>query len=225
VVRYGYSSFIIHLAQTVFHTTDLNDGYDWAQMGSVTEQGDLDDFLSTAALAGTDFAAEKLNVTFVTAMENEALLGHQKQRELQKSQRENAHRLRIPRRPTWYKGMGREALFLAERESFVAWRRNLAALQEVDSVVLTPFERNIEFWRQLWRVIERSNLVVQIVDARNPLLFRCPDVDTYVGEMGEQKGEGLNNNKDTLLLLNKADLLTPDQRCVPAHYTNLCFVR
>ena len=29
-----------------------------------------------------------------------------------------------------------------------------------------------EFWRQLWRVIERSDLVIQIVDSRNPLLFR-----------------------------------------------------
>ena len=33
----------------------------WVKMRSVTEQGALDEFLSTAELAGTDFTAEKMN--------------------------------------------------------------------------------------------------------------------------------------------------------------------
>lgn len=37
---------------------------------------------------------------------------------------------------------------------------------------VAPFEKNLEVWRQLWRVIEKSDLIVQIVDCRNPLLFR-----------------------------------------------------
>jgi ribosome biogenesis GTPase A len=28
--------------------------------------------------------------------------------------------------------------------------------------VLTPFEKNLEVWRQLWRVLERSDVVVQV---------------------------------------------------------------
>ena len=28
--------------------------------------------------------------------------------------------------------------------------------------MLTPFEKNIEVWRQLWRVLERSDIVVQV---------------------------------------------------------------
>lgn len=28
--------------------------------------------------------------------------------------------------------------------------------------MLTPFERNLEVWRQLWRVLERSDIVVQV---------------------------------------------------------------
>ena len=28
-------------------------------------------------------------------------------------------------------------------------------VQEKEHIILTPFERNIDFWRQLWRVIER----------------------------------------------------------------------
>ena len=62
-------------------------------------------------------------------------------------------------------------------------------LQEDDNFLLTPFERNIEVWRQLWRVIERSHLVVQIVDARNPLRFRCEDLESYVKDVEGPEGE------------------------------------
>lgn len=46
------------------HTSELEDGYDWGRLNlqSVTEQNQLDDFLATAELAGTEFTAEKLNV-------------------------------------------------------------------------------------------------------------------------------------------------------------------
>lgn len=80
------------------------------------------------------------------------------------------------------------------------------SLQEQDEFLLTPFERNLEVWRQLWRVIERSDLVVQIVDARNPLFFRSKDLEKYVKEVNEKK--------KNLLLINKADLLSANQRCV-----------
>ncbi|KAG8750346.1 hypothetical protein FRC12_012925, partial [Ceratobasidium sp. 428] len=88
-------------------------------------------------------------------------------------------------------------------------------LQEAENFLLTPFERNIAVWRQLWRVLERAHLVVQIVDARNPLRFRCADLDSYVhdveGPEGE-KGSGAKGLRRCLLLVNKADLLTADQR-------------
>lgn len=77
-------------------------------------------------------------------------------------------------------------------------------LEEDQGLLLTPFEKNIEVWRQLWRVIERSQLVVQIVDARNPLLFRSADLEKYVKEV--------DPNKNNLLLINKADFLTAKQR-------------
>ncbi|BAS95520.1 Os05g0580800 [Oryza sativa Japonica Group] len=32
-------------------------------------------------------------------------------------------------------------------------------LEENDKLVLTPFEKNVDIWRQLWRVLERSDLV------------------------------------------------------------------
>merc|ERR1712096_18965 len=44
-------------------------------------------------------------------------------------------------------------------------------------VELTPYEKNLDFWRQLWRVVERSDVIVQIVDARDPMLYRCRDFE------------------------------------------------
>ena len=64
---------------------------------------------------------------------------------------------------------------------------------------VTPFEKNVEVWKQLWRVIERSDVVVQIVDARDPLMFRCQDLEAYVAEV--------NPAKRCLLIINKADFL------------------
>ena len=34
--------------------------------------------------------------------------------------------------------------------------------------MLTPFEKNLEVWRQLWRVLERSDIIVQVT--RAPIL-------------------------------------------------------
>lgn len=88
-------------------------------------------------------------------------------------------------------------------------------MEDREGLLLTPFERNLSVWRQLWRTLERSHLVVQIVDARNPLGFRCEDMETYVKEVGTgndselNAGAGLRRN---LLLINKADLLTENQR-------------
>ena len=57
---------------------------------------------------------------------------------------------------------------------------------------------------------------MQIVDARNPLRFRCEDMETYVAEIEGTQGEGGTGNgkRRSMLLINKADLLTPEQRCV-----------
>ena len=131
--------------------------------------------------------------------------------------------LPIPRRPGWH-GLSPEQLREAENKSFLEWRRQLATLQvnystiefvcittfciklfqEETDCVVTPYEKNLEFWRQLWRVIERSDLIVQIVDCRHPLMFRSQDLEKYVKEVSELK--------QNLLLVNKSDFLTLDQR-------------
>jgi len=197
---------------TGFHTSDLDDGYDWGRLNlqSVTEQSQLNEFLYTAELAGTEFAAEKTNVTFVKPQATYGLLNKEEKLKVKKVQEENTTHLKVPRRPLWDKTTSAEELQQWERESFMAWRKGLSELQEVEGITMTPYEKNLEFWRQLWRVIERSDIIVQIVDARNPLLFRCEDLESYVREVSCEK---LN-----LVLINKADFLSEKQRQYWAEY-------
>lgn len=182
------------------------------KMRSVTEQGALDEFLATAELADTDFTAEKMdNVKIIhTDQKNPYLLSSKEERNV--LDKHNAHRARltVPRRPKWDASTTPERLDALERASFLDWRRGLAELQENNDLLMTPFERNLEVWRQLWRVVERSDLVVQIVDARSPLLFRSADLENYVKD--------LDSRKNNLLLINKADMLTEKQRRAWADY-------
>ncbi|PSN71067.1 P-loop containing nucleoside triphosphate hydrolase protein [Corynespora cassiicola Philippines] len=184
----------------------------WVKMRSVTEQAALDEFLSTAELAGTDFTAERMNNVKIIHRDqrNPYLLSAADERATVRKHKENKNRLSVPRRPHWDEKTTPQQLDVRERESLLQWRRGLAELQENNDLLMTPFERNIEVWRQLWRVIERSDLVVQIVDARNPLLFRSEDLEVYVKEVDPKK-----NN---LLLVNKADMMTLEQRQAWADY-------
>ncbi|CAG8633779.1 14651_t:CDS:2, partial [Racocetra fulgida] len=142
-----------------------------------------------------------MNIKIITnTYQNPFLLSADKERETLARHEANKERLVIPRRPKWDKTTTPEQLERNERDAFLRWRRDLAFLQEQEDFLLTPFERNLEVWRQLWRVIERSDLLVQIVDARNPLFFRSEDLEKYVKE--------INEKKKCILLINKADLLT-----------------
>jgi hypothetical protein len=120
---------------------------------------------------------------------------------------------------------------------------SLYSLQDNQSLLLTPFERNLEVWRQLWRTLERSDLVVQIVDARNPLSFRSEDLEKYVLELNTDDIEGTAEKiaeatgeedaskvhfkprpkRKNLLLINKSDLLTQKQRYVSAFASSPSF--
>lgn len=178
-------------------------------MQSVTEESSFQEFLSTAELAGAEFNAEKLNIKFVKHSSSGLLSKNEKEKVLEMQER-NKGLVKIPRRPKWDSSINAQELHTLEKETFLEWRRHLATLQEVEGLILTPYERNLEFWRQLWRVVERSDVIVQIVDARNPLLFRCEDLERYVKE--------INPDKLNMILLNKADFLTDEQRETWAKY-------
>ncbi|XP_005190014.1 large subunit GTPase 1 homolog [Musca domestica] len=197
---------------SMLHTTEIQDGYDWGRLNlsSVTEESSFQEFLRTAELAGTEFQAEKLNIQFINPKQGVGLLSRNERLNIEKKHKDNKDLLKIPRRPKWTPETSAEDLQKAERDSFLDWRRNLALLQEDEDIILTPYEKNLEFWRQLWRVVERSDVIVQIVDARNPLLFRSEDLEKYVKEVNPQK---MN-----MILVNKSDLLTDEQRKHWAEY-------
>lgn len=75
---------------------------------------------------------------------------------------------------------------------------------------VTPFEKNLEVWRQLWRVIERSDIVCQLVDARNPLFYYSTDLQAYASELVPPK--------PTVVVVNKADYLSSHQQLEWARY-------
>jgi large subunit GTPase 1 len=170
------------------------------------------EFLATAEMADTDFTAEKMSNVQVVHKDqfNPYLLTADQERKMKRKQAHHSQQLTVPRRPKWNADTTPLELDQMERESFLNWRRGLADLQENFDMLMTPFERNLEVWRQLWRVIERSDLVVQIVDARNPLLFRSVDLEKYVKEVDQKK--------QNLLLVNKADMMTIEQRKQWADY-------
>mmetsp|Transcript_33338 Transcript_33338/g.62724 ORF Transcript_33338/g.62724 Transcript_33338/m.62724 type:complete len:647 (-) Transcript_33338:380-2320(-) len=183
------------------HTTDVQAGQESGpSMASIVHNNDLDEMLALADLAGRDYSAERENLT-VIAIEGRKVAVDPTQKAVEAAEAREMHTesVRCPRRPPWTTTMAADELDYRERESFLAWRRKLAEVEEDPRLMVTPFEKNLEVWRQLWRVLERSDLVVQVVDARDPELYRCQDLEDYVQE--------LDPNKQCVLLLNKADLL------------------
>lgn len=112
--------------------------------------------------------------------------------------------MQIPRRPKWDANTTADELKKSENKAFLNWRRAMAVTEEDCNFKVTPFEKNLDIWRQLWRVLERSDLVVQIVDARNPLLYYSKDLFDYAKETSQEK--------TCLLLVNKSDFLSEKQR-------------
>lgn len=182
------------------HTSELDDGSDWSAINvrSVTEQSSLEEFLSTAELASAAYANERQNVTIVEER------GREKISDAPATDGSDDVVLTIPRRPKWNREMSKSELILLEKQEFLKWRRRVAHVQESKNLMVTPFEKTLEFWRQLWRVVEKSDVLVQVVDARNPLLFYSADLQTYAAEVDPKK--------KSVILMNKSDFLTPDQR-------------
>lgn len=173
---------------------------------SVIDVRDLDTVIEQAELAGLVFSSTNPLPTVLVASESSDTMLSPEEKQQQQKAEEALHQssLKIPRRPKWHGGMTPEELDIKERQSFLSWRRELAKLEANEKLVFTPFEKNLDIWRQLWRVIERSDLVVTVVDARNPLFYRCADLEAYVRE--------IDPYKQTMLLVNKADLLPMSAR-------------
>ncbi|XP_027082612.1 GTPase LSG1-2 [Coffea arabica] len=184
---------------------------------SVTDVSDIDAVIEQADEAHRFFSDNNPPVNVLINLDSSSSTSEmtpEERREQQKKEEAlHASSLRVPRRPPWNSKMSVEELDANERQAFLAWRRSLARLEENEKLVLTPFEKNLDIWRQLWRVVERSDLLVMVVDARDPLFYRCPDLEAYAQEVDQ--------HKRTLLLVNKADLLPLSVREMWATYFRL----
>lgn len=181
-------------------------------MASILDNNALDDFIDSAEMEGNQFEVKRVHQNHSFLLEPTV---HRSIQTLNYS--EFTHeQLSIPRKPKWNRNMTAEEVDRNEKNAFLRWRREIAAIESDNNYTkkVTPFEKNLEVWRQLWRVCERSDLMIQIVDARNPLLYYTKDLMSYVSNM--------DTPKPMILLINKADFLTEIQRIAWArHFTAL----
>eukprot|EP00546_Thalassionema_frauenfeldii_P009468 CAMPEP_0178930054 /NCGR_PEP_ID=MMETSP0786-20121207/20998_1 /TAXON_ID=186022 /ORGANISM="Thalassionema frauenfeldii, Strain CCMP 1798" /LENGTH=635 /DNA_ID=CAMNT_0020606491 /DNA_START=162 /DNA_END=2069 /DNA_ORIENTATION=- len=181
------------------------------KMMSVLEMDDLNDFLKQADMANREFASEREQYVMLDEAGTEVRPDTREHVSWEDQPKAGDtfvfKELSVPRRPAWDETTTPEELDAQETESFLDWRRSIAAREEQlmqnDHARMTPFEKNLEVWRQLWRVLERCSCVLQIVDARNPLFYLSSDLRSYaVEELG----------KPMILLVNKSDYLSEKQR-------------
>lgn len=173
------------------HTTDTS-----GPLVSVVDADDVDEFMTIAAMNHRTFEAERSH-RIVSETRVVTLAPEHRQTPIR--------HLQLPRKPKWTHEMTKDELVDLEHQNFLQWRRGIAEAEGVTlNEAITPFEKNIDIWRQLWRVIEKSDIVVQILDARNPLFYKSNDLEAYVHEVDPEK--------KFVLLLNKADFLSEEQR-------------
>ncbi|KAF7971395.1 hypothetical protein HWV62_21232 [Athelia sp. TMB] len=70
----------------------------------------------------------------------------------------------------------------------------------------TFYERNLEVWRQLWRVVEISQIILVLLDSRCPLLHFPPSLAAYLSE------------RRVILVLTKVDLSGPARAAAWTRY-------
>ena len=102
----------------------------------------------------------------------------------------------MPKRGAVEPGWAAAELEARELEAFERWLAAVYAAHRRDQ--LNRFEHNLEVWRQLWRVVERADVLVMLAEARNPLLHFSEALYEYVvADCGKQ----------AVLCISKADLV------------------
>ncbi|CAE6482583.1 unnamed protein product [Rhizoctonia solani] len=132
--------------------------------------------------------------------------------------------LTCPHRPKWRYGMTKNEVEKNEEGSFAkwiaqtdetinAWRQaNLVPVQGSSESILpapTYYERNVEVWRQFWRVCELSSILMLLLDARCPPLHYPPSLDAYI--------KSLRPARQVILVLTKIDIV--GEECTTAWST------
>lgn len=183
-------------------------------MKSILDASALDDFVHTAVLNDGEVEVHRVhkNDSFLVQPTVHVNLQTMSTRNF------DYEHLKIPRKPAWSRDMTAEQVERNERDAFLEWRREIATMESAHpDLKVTPFEKNLQVWRQLWRVLERSDFAIQIVDARNPTLYFSRDLMKYASEHSPPR--------PMMLLINKADFLTEYQRRAWAQHLNKAGIR
>jgi ribosome biogenesis GTPase A len=102
--------------------------------------------------------------------------------------------IEFPKRPTWNYDMSKEQVEKQEEESFHAWLKDIE--EKYAGQEISWFERNLEVWRQLWRVLEISDVILIVMDIRNPMLHFPRSLYEYVTQTLKRKIIGVFNKTD-----------------------------
>ncbi|OQR93704.1 hypothetical protein THRCLA_08378 [Thraustotheca clavata] len=112
----------------------------------------------------------------------------------------------IPLRPEWTKEMTPEELEKLEETSFTTWLQMLqeqCTVKAQDNILINFYERNLQVWRQLWRVIEKSNVILHFADSRCPLLHLSHRLIETIHQH--------HPSKRVLIVLTKVDFIPIDR--------------
>ncbi|XP_030383049.1 guanine nucleotide-binding protein-like 1 [Scaptodrosophila lebanonensis] len=115
----------------------------------------------------------------------------------------------FPVRPAWSLDSSKEQLDRNENRYFREYVEELQRQQRASNQELSLFELNLETWRQLWRVLEFSDILLIIVDVRYATLMFPPALYDYVVK---------TLKKDAILVFNKVDLVPPEVVVAWRHY-------
>ncbi|KAM6472618.1 guanine nucleotide-binding protein-like 1 [Liasis olivaceus] len=115
--------------------------------------------------------------------------------------------LDFPKRPPWNYQMTKDQLLAREENCFREYLENIYSTFQPNQ--LSYFEHNLETWRQLWRVLEMSDIVLLITDIRHPVINFSPALYEFVTKQMK---------KNLILVLNKIDLAPPALVVAWKHY-------
>ncbi|KAG7452301.1 P-loop containing nucleoside triphosphate hydrolase protein [Guyanagaster necrorhizus] len=144
--------------------------------------------------------------------------------------------LSCPKRPKWRYDMSKEEVerneeglfnkWLTQTDAMVErWQKNTENWREEDGNEepkiqapptsmprsTTYFERNIEVWRQFWRVTEISDIILVLLDSRCPLIHYPPSLSAYLSD------------RKHILVLTKVDITGPERVQAWTRYLRDCY--
>ena len=93
---------------------------------------------------------------------------------------------------------------------FNDWRRRLSEFQDIYNLSVSPFEKNIEVWKNFTFILHQCDIIVQVIDARNVNFFWNNDICSYVNT--------IDKDKICLALISKCDLITCSESEAIAEY-------